>query len=101
MLGYNYSLHFILILYFSWFFCFIYSDFENQMRSIDPKTIKCIDPCMGSGHILVYAFDVFFEIYKELGYSEKEIPELILKNNLLMLYLYFEIRWYRLQFLGH
>ena len=34
MLGYNYSLHFILVLYFSWFFCFIYSDFENQMIDI-------------------------------------------------------------------
>ena len=37
---------------------------------------------MGSGHILVYAFDVFFEIYKELGYLERDIPELILKNNI-------------------
>ena len=37
---------------------------------------------MGSGHILVYAFDVFFEIYKELGFSERDIPELILKNNI-------------------
>jgi type II restriction/modification system DNA methylase subunit YeeA len=37
---------------------------------------------MGSGHILVYAFDVFVEIYRECGYPEREIPELILKNNI-------------------
>ena len=37
---------------------------------------------MGSGHILVYAFDVFYEIYKTAGYSEREIPKLILQNNL-------------------
>ena len=41
-----------------------------------------IDPCMGSGHILVYAFDVLFQIYQSVGYSEREIPNLILQNNL-------------------
>ena len=51
-------------------------------ESVSIEEIKFFDPCMGSGHILVYAFDVFFEIYKELGYSKRDIPELILKNNL-------------------
>ena len=37
---------------------------------------------MGSGHILVYAFDVLYQIYKEAGYGEREIPRKILKNNL-------------------
>ena len=37
---------------------------------------------MGSGHILVYAFDVLVQIYKDAGYSERSIPELILQNNL-------------------
>lgn len=37
---------------------------------------------MGSGHILVYAFDVLYEIYKTAGYSERGIPRMILQNNL-------------------
>ena len=55
-------------------------DLQNQNEDIEK--IKFLDPCMGSGHILVYAFDVFFKIYQELGYIEKEIPQLILENNL-------------------
>ncbi|MGL5765834.1 MAG: BREX-1 system adenine-specific DNA-methyltransferase PglX, partial [Sarcina sp.] len=49
---------------------------------LTPEDIKVLDPCMGSGHILVYAFDVLYEIYKVAGYSEREIPKLILKNNI-------------------
>jgi len=49
---------------------------------VEPNTIKFFDPCMGSGHILIYAFDIFFEIYNELGYSINDIPKLILENNL-------------------
>ena len=48
----------------------------------DPTKIKFIDPCMGSGHILVYAFDVLYMIYLSQGYAEREIPDLILQNNL-------------------
>ncbi|MDO9044342.1 MAG: BREX-1 system adenine-specific DNA-methyltransferase PglX, partial [Methanobacteriaceae archaeon] len=55
---------------------------KDVRTEITPENISFIDPCMGSGHILVYAFDVFVEIYKERGYSEREIPELILKNNI-------------------
>ena len=47
-----------------------------------PEDIKLIDPCMGSGHILVYAFEVLYQIYQSEGYSERDIPNLILRNNL-------------------
>ncbi|MCL2361203.1 MAG: BREX-1 system adenine-specific DNA-methyltransferase PglX [Defluviitaleaceae bacterium] len=47
-----------------------------------PEDIKLIDPCMGSGHILVYAFDVLFQIYQSQGYQEREIPNLILTHNI-------------------
>ena len=55
---------------------------EIRSKDISIEELTFFDPCMGSGHILVYAFDVFFEIYKELGYLERDIPELILKNNI-------------------
>lgn len=46
------------------------------------QDIRFIDPCMGSGHILVYAFDLFCKMYEEEGYQTREIPALILQNNL-------------------
>lgn len=46
------------------------------------KDIKFLDPCMGSGHILVYAFDLFTKMYEEEGEMSKDIPGLILENNL-------------------
>lgn len=55
---------------------------DSKFELINPKDIKIIDPCMGSGHILSYAFDVLMKIYLECGYSEREIPLIILKNNL-------------------
>ena len=54
----------------------------KKIAKLDPKDIKCIDPCCGSGHILVYMFEVLFQIYESYGYSKKNIAELILKNNL-------------------
>jgi len=51
-------------------------------KNYDITSIKLIDPCMGSGHILVYAFDVFYQIYLNQGYAEREIPNLILENNI-------------------
>lgn len=54
--------------------------FKNP--NLKPESIKFFDPCMGSGHILVYAFEVFFELYKSQGYREQDIPRLILENNL-------------------
>jgi hypothetical protein len=47
-----------------------------------PQELTVIDPACGSGHILVYAFDLLFEIYKEQGYLERDIPGLILAHNL-------------------
>lgn len=55
---------------------------REEHSKLKPEDIKVLDPCMGSGHILVYAFDVLYEIYKTAGYSEREIPRIILKNNL-------------------
>ncbi|WP_286908239.1 BREX-1 system adenine-specific DNA-methyltransferase PglX [Clostridium sp. UBA1652] len=55
---------------------------REEHSKLKPEDIKVLDPCMGSGHILVYAFDVLYEIYKIAGYSEREIPRLILQNNL-------------------
>ncbi|QUH20994.1 BREX-1 system adenine-specific DNA-methyltransferase PglX [Alkaliphilus sp. B6464] len=49
---------------------------------LDPEKIMVLDPAMGSGHILVHAFDVFYDIYSSLGYSKEEIPILILEKNL-------------------
>lgn len=55
---------------------------QAESRAFDVKSIKVIDPCMGSGHILVYAFDVLVQIYKEYGYSERDAAQSILQNNL-------------------
>lgn len=54
----------------------------KKLTKLDPKDIKCIDPCCGSGHILVYMFEVLFQIYESYGYSKKDISKLILENNL-------------------
>lgn len=51
-------------------------------KELSPEDITVLDPCMGSGHILVYAFDVLYNIYQQAGYSEREIPQLILEKNL-------------------
>ena len=51
-------------------------------QHIDPTEITFFDPCMGSGHVLVYAFDVLMEIYKERGYSERDAASAIVEHNL-------------------
>ncbi|MCC8119636.1 MAG: BREX-1 system adenine-specific DNA-methyltransferase PglX [Bacteroidales bacterium] len=48
----------------------------------EAKDITMLDPCMGSGHILVYAFDLLAKMYEEEGYQPREIPALILTHNL-------------------
>ena len=53
-----------------------------RYRNVDPKDLRVIDPCCGSGHILVYVFDLLWQMYDEKGYARREIPTLILKNNL-------------------
>ncbi len=55
---------------------------NSDTKDFDIKDVKVIDPCMGSGHILVYAFDVLYQIYEKIGYVAREIPNLILENNL-------------------
>lgn len=64
-------------------------DVEDQLaklreayKTIKPEEIKVIDPCMGSGHILVYAFDVLMQIYTSAGWDQREAAQSILKNNL-------------------
>ncbi|AKB36322.1 putative type II restriction enzyme methylase subunit [Methanosarcina siciliae C2J] len=52
------------------------------LKISSPEEIKICDPACGSGHMLVYAFDLLYAIYEEEGYTPSEIPELILKNNL-------------------
>lgn len=53
-----------------------------EYATLKPQDIKLIDPCMGSGHILVYAFDVLIQIYKKYGVSERDAAQSILQNNL-------------------
>ncbi|MEH0978212.1 BREX-1 system adenine-specific DNA-methyltransferase PglX [Bacillus mobilis] len=55
---------------------------ELRNPNLSPEEITIIDPACGSGHILVYAFDLLYKIYEERGYSTKEIPSLILEKNL-------------------
>lgn len=59
---------------------------NGEIKHIDefvkPEDVKFFDPCMGSGHILVYAFDVLMEIYKESGYTERDAAAMIVQNNL-------------------
>ncbi|MCA1916607.1 BREX-1 system adenine-specific DNA-methyltransferase PglX [Methanospirillum hungatei] len=54
----------------------------DYLKITSPEELKVCDPACGSGHILVYAFDLLYEIYKEEGYLEQEIPEFILNHNL-------------------
>ena len=55
---------------------------REEYKIIKPEEIKVIDPCMGSGHILVYAFDVLMQIYEANGYSQRDAAQSILENNL-------------------
>lgn len=53
-----------------------------QYAKIEPSQILAVDPCMGSGHILVYMFDVLMQIYLSYGYTTNEAVESIVRNNL-------------------
>lgn len=55
---------------------------EDFLRISSPEDITFCDPCCGSGHILVYAFDLLARMYEERGYSRREIPQLVLQKNL-------------------
>ena len=55
---------------------------REEYAKLKPEDIKLIDPCMGSGHILVYAFDVFMQIYENAGWSAREAAQSIVENNI-------------------
>ena len=55
---------------------------REDRKKLKVEDIKFIDPAMGSGHILVYAFDMFMQFYLEEGYTESEAAESIIENNL-------------------
>ena len=55
---------------------------RKEYTSLKPEDIRCIDPCMGSGHILCYLFDVLVKIYESYGYSTREAAGNIVKKNL-------------------
>ena len=57
-------------------------EIQQQSAYKDVRDIKVIDPCMGSGHILVYAFDVLMQLYEDAGYSQRDAAKSILENNL-------------------
>ena len=53
-----------------------------KYRNVNPEDIRIIEPCCGSGHILVYVFDLLYRMYEEKGYQKRDIPTLILSKNL-------------------
>lgn len=55
---------------------------REEHAKLKPEDIKVIDPCMGSGHILVYAFDVLMDIYRDSGYTDRNAAKSILENNI-------------------
>ena len=57
-------------------------ELQHVDEKIQPEEISFLDPCMGSAHILVYAFDVLMEIYRECGYTDRDAASMIVQNNL-------------------
>lgn len=60
----------------------INDNLDKKSKNIKPQEITFLDPCCGSGHILVYAFEVFYQMYVEAGFNKNDIAKLILENNL-------------------
>ncbi len=58
------------------------AEIRQGRKDLTPEQIRFIDPCMGSGHILVYAFDVLMQIYISFGYTERDAAQNIVRNNL-------------------
>ena len=58
------------------------ANIRKEYAGITPETIKCIDPCSGSGHILAYMFDVLMQIYEAYGYTAREAVQSIVENNI-------------------
>ncbi len=57
-------------------------EIRKEYAELKPEEIRCIDPCMGSGHILCYMFDVLEKIYEDYGYTAREAVGNIVKKNL-------------------
>lgn len=57
-------------------------EIRKEYADLRPQDIKCIDPCMGSGHILAYMFDVLMDIYRSNGYNDRNAVKEIINNNL-------------------
>ena len=58
------------------------SEIRKEYAALNPEDIKLIEPCMGSGHILVYVFDVLMQIYESAGYSQRDAVKSILEHNI-------------------
>ena len=58
------------------------AEIRKEYATLRPEEIRVIDPCMGSGHILVYLFDVLMQIYESQGWTQREAAQSIVKNNL-------------------
>ena len=58
------------------------AELRKGYAALTPEDIKCIDPCMGSGHILAYLFDVLMQIYRSAGYTDRDAAANIVQHNL-------------------
>lgn len=58
------------------------AEIRSRYATLRPEEIKVIDPCMGSGHILVYLFEVLMQIYESQGWTQREAAQSIVQNNL-------------------
>lgn len=55
---------------------------KENYKNKNPEEIRCIDPCVGSGHVLCYLFDILIEIYESCGYKRRDAVSLIIEKNL-------------------
>lgn len=58
------------------------AELRKGYAALTPEDIKCIDPCMGSGHILAYLFDVLMQIYRSAGYTDRDAAASVVEHNL-------------------
>lgn len=58
------------------------AELRKGYAALTPEDIKCIDPCMGNGHILAYLFDVLMQIYRSAGYTDRDATASIVEHNL-------------------
>ncbi len=58
------------------------NEIKKEYATLTPDQIRAVDPCMGSGHIICYMFDVLMQIYEAYGYTARDAASSIVKNNL-------------------